>query len=474
MTQTELLKQLPPVHELLEDETGKELCRKYNRDRVRDCINAHLDLLRTELQTSDGEVSDLRERISSNHILKRVKQDLEKRSSPSVTRVINGTGVILHTGLGRAVLGEEVIDHLSEVNAGYSLLAVDRENKERIRRERGAAALIQELTGAEAATVVNNNAAAVFLVLSAFARDREVIISRGELVEIGGSFRVPEVMAQSGAHLVEVGTTNKTHPSDYEEAIGEETAMLMKVHTSNYRVVGFQKEVGMEKLSGIAENHDLLAVEDLGSGALVDMSSYGLSREPVARDAIENGADLICFSCDKLLGGPQGGVIAGKESLVDQVRNHPLFRAVRTDKLLLTALEKTLEAYLKANKLEQKIPALRMLSLPVDTLEERAETLSKKVNQLDEYTARVEAGKSEVGGGSLPGEHLPTFLVGINSNSRSAGELSLQLRRQDPPVFGRVQDEEFFLDTRTLLEGDREQILEALASLSSSEPVADT
>ncbi len=460
MTQ-ELLQEIPPVHELLNTPDGQSLRETYGREAVRKQINRHLDQLRSRILGGEDAEVPSPDSIRPPRILDAVASQLEASRKPSIRRVINGTGVVLHTGLGRAVLGEEVLDHLQEVNRGYSLLAVDAQNKERVRREHRAADLLCELTGAEAATAVNNNAAAVFLLLSAFARNKEVIISRGELVEIGGSFRIPDVMKQSGAELVEV---NKTHRSDYEQAVTDDTALLMKAHTSNYRIVGFQDEVQMNELSEIADKHDLMAVEDLGSGALVDVTGMGMGEEPIARERISQGADLITFSGDKLLGGPQAGLIAGKKKYIDTLRNHPLFRAMRLDKLILSAMEKTLITYLNSDW-RQALPVYEMLSRSKGELHRRATALKDQLEDATPFDLEVVEGVSRVGGGSLPGEKLPTHLVRITTEEKTANELSLMLRSQETPVFGRVMDNSYHIDPRTLVEGDEEELLQLFQNI---------
>jgi L-seryl-tRNA(Ser) seleniumtransferase len=461
-----LLQNIPPVHELLETPEGQSLCDSFGRSTVKEQINQYLDELRSRI-LDNGSADDLsRDLLNPSRILQTVEEHLESSRTPSIRRVINGTGVVLHTGLGRAVFSEDVLEHIQDVNRGYSLLAMDAENKERVRREHRAADMICELTGAEAATAVNNNAAAVFLTLAAFARDREVVISRGELVEIGGSFRIPDVMEQSGAELVEVGTTNKTHPSDYEQAITDDTALLLKAHTSNYRIVGFQDEVEIDELSDIAHAHDLMAVEDLGSGALFDVSRMGMGHEPVARERIDGGADLVMFSGDKLLGGPQAGLIAGRKEHIDTLRNHPLFRAMRLDKLILSALEKTLATYLSSDDWAEDLPVYEMLSRPKRELKQEAESLKERVDEMPGMDADVIEGTSRVGGGSLPGEKLPTYLVRITPSGMSANELSLSLRRQDPPVFGRVMDNSYHIDPRTLVDGDEDLLVDLLSELA--------
>ncbi len=372
--------------------------------------------------------------------------------------VINATGVIVHTNLGRAPLSQAAHVAMESVASGYSNLEYDLEAGERGSRYIHAEALLCKLTGAEAALVVNNNAGAVFLTLSALAREREVVISRGQLVEIGGGFRIPDVLRQSGARLVEVGTTNRTHKRDYEEAIGPETAMLLRVHSSNFKQIGFTAEVALADMVSLARAAGVLIVDDLGSGTLLDTSRYGLTREPMIQESVEAGADLVTFSGDKLLGGPQAGLIVGRAGLVDRLRQHPLARALRVDKGTLSALQATLLHYLRGEA-EREVPVWRMISTPVDILSERAADLAAGLRSQG-LGAKVIPVQGMVGGGSLPGQLLPGVAVGVATPIPDI--LSTMLRKGQPPVVARIVDDELLLDMRTVQPGEDEILLQAV------------
>jgi L-seryl-tRNA(Ser) seleniumtransferase len=371
--------------------------------------------------------------------------------SPSLRRVLNATGVIVHTNLGRAPLADAALERVHEVARGYSNLELDLSSGTRGSRQDHVAAILRRLTGAEAALVVNNNAAAVLLALAALAEGRDVIVSRGELIEIGDGFRIPDVLARSGARLVEVGTTNRTRASDYEQAVGPETALLLRVHQSNFRVVGFTEQPRVEELAAVARRHGLPLVDDLGSGALAANDDF-FADEPSARDALAAGADLVCFSGDKLLGGPQAGIVAGRADLVEQLRRHPLQRALRADKLTLAALEGTLQLYVDA---PERIPVLRMLGEETLAVRARAERLAAIVDgQLEETVARV-------GGGALPLAELPSFACAVEE------ELAAPLRSSEPPVVGIIRDGRLLLDCRTLTDEDVDDVAQVVRACRS-------
>lgn len=396
-------------------------------------------------------------------------------------RVINATGVVLHTNLGRAPLSDAAIEAVRAVASGYSNLEYDVEAGARGSRDVHCEELLKALTGAEAALVVNNNAAAVLLVLSALAAGREVVISRGELIEIGGSFRIPDVLAQSGCTLVEVGTTNRTHLRDYARAIGPDTAALLKVHTSNYKIVGFARAVSARELAGLARERGILLIEDLGSGVLLPTERFGLAHEPTVEEAVASGADVVTFSGDKLLGGPQAGVIAGRREAVEACRRHPLARALRVDKMTLAALQATLRAY--ADGTPEELPLWRMMASPPELLRQRAEGLALRI----ERAARELCGgspvpgaavgavecRSAVGGGSLPGEALPSWAVVVRSPQASAAALAAALRRHSPPVIGRVEEGALLLDLRTVAPDEEEAVAQAVASALCSEAAGE-
>jgi L-seryl-tRNA(Ser) seleniumtransferase len=405
------LRDLPSVDELARD-AGDPLAVEAAR--------AVLAQAREEIRAG-ADPGDLKARLTD---------ELASARAPSLRRVLNATGVIVHTNLGRAPLAEAALDHVREATRGYSNLEFDLTTGSRGSRQDHVAGILRRLTGAEAALVVNNNAAAVLLALAALAEGREVIVSRGELIEIGDGFRIPDVLARSGARLVEVGTTNRTRAADYERAIGPETAALLRVHQSNFRVVGFTEQPRVQDLSAVARRHSLPLVDDLGSGVL-----GALTDEPSAREALTAGADLVCFSGDKLLGGPQAGIVAGRADLVEQLRRHPLQRALRADKLTIAALEGTLQLHLDA---PQRIPVLRMLHEPTDAVRKRAERLAAKVEGTVEETV------ARVGGGALPLAELPSFACAVEES------LVLPLRTAATPVVGIVRDGRLLLDCRTL------------------------
>jgi L-seryl-tRNA(Ser) seleniumtransferase len=384
-----------------------------------------------------------------------VELELEAAQGARLRAAINATGVIVHTNLGRAPLAELALERVRAIAGGYSNLEYDLRAGTRGSRQDHVAPILRRLTGAETALVVNNNAAAVLLALAALAEGREVLVSRGELIEIGDGFRIPEVLARSGARLREIGTTNRTRAADYERAIGPETALLLRVHQSNFRVVGFTEQPRVEELARVARSHDLPLVDDLGSGSLVASSSPLLSQEPSARESLAAGADLVCFSGDKLLGGPQAGIVVGRAELVERLRRHPLQRALRADKLTLAALEATLALYLDPERAAREIPVLRMLREPAAAVRARAERLAELVGGKTEETV------ARVGGGALPLAELPSFACAVEE------ELAIRLRAAHPPVVGVVRDGRCLLDCRTIAEGEIEQVAAAVTACRS-------
>ncbi len=384
----------------------------------------------------------------------------------SLKTVINATGVVLHTNMGRALLAQPAIDHMVNVASRYSNLELDLSTGERGSRYDHVAQLISELTGAEDAIVVNNNAAAVVLCLSEMAKGREVIISRGELVEIGGSFRIPEIMELSGCTLKEIGATNRSHYSDYENAIGEDTALLLKVHTSNYRIIGFTKEVTVPELVPLAKAKGLPIMNDLGAGCLVDLRQFGLPHEPTVQEALEEGADLVTFSGDKLLGGPQIGVIAGKSEYIERLKRNQLLRALRVDKLTLAALEATLRIYRDAKDPTSEIPGLRMLAIDADTLKKRAaafaDSLRDRIHPATKL--RICYGQSQVGAGSAPESGLDTHLVAITPHVAEVASVDAALRSMNPAILLRVYDGELLIDLRTVFPEEEKHLAESLVS----------
>jgi L-seryl-tRNA(Ser) seleniumtransferase len=398
-------------------------------------------------------------------IFQEVKKQIENQMGYTLKRVINATGTILHTNLGRARLSDKAVTNVIEVAQNYSNLEYKLEEGERGSRHSHVETLIKELTGAESAMIVNNNAAAVYLVLRALAYEKEVIVSRGQLVEIGGSFRISSIMEESGAKLVEVGTTNKTHPYDYEQAIHSETAMVMKVHTSNFKVIGFTESVETNELIKFTKKFDdVIFYEDLGSGALYDFRKYGIGEEPVVREIIETGADLVTFSGDKLLGGPQAGIIAGKKTLIDRLKKHQLARIVRVDKMTLAALEGTLIDYLRGENGVQNIPVIRDLLHSKEDLETRSSHfVSKILEKTNHYEIKIINGMSQVGGGTMPEVELPTVLISLRHNRLTAEQLAKKLRTENnPAIVGRIQKDLFLIDLRTVSPDEEELLIQAL------------
>jgi L-seryl-tRNA(Ser) seleniumtransferase len=392
------------------------------------------------------------------HLVELILDRLETLGAYTLQTVINATGIIIHTNLGRSILPEEAVDRLQALCRSYSNLEYDLQKGRRGSRYVHAESILREISGAEAALVVNNNAGAVLLVLSTLAAGREVVVSRGQLVEIGGSFRIPDVMKSSGAILREVGCTNRTHLRDYEAAINEQTALLLKVHCSNYRIIGFTSEVPLEELVELGRWTNLPVMEDLGSGSFVDLSRFGLQREPTVQEAVRARADIVTFSGDKLLGGPQAGIIVGRKELVDRCKNNPLTRALRVDKMTLAALEAVLRLYRDEERALESIPTLQMIKAPVGILEERAHELAARIQSADvnQYLSDVSVreGYSQVGGGSLPGEELPTYVVAVHSHLMSTKKMEQILRKNKPPIIGRIESDNYLMDVRTIRPGE--------------------
>ena len=460
---SELLRKIPKVDALLAHPGAQPLIAEAGREFFLACLREATDDLRDRLRA--GETLPVDEAA----LLARTAERVAAKNAPKLRRAVNATGVILHTGLGRAVLSRAALDAIAAEQKGYSLLEVDRATGERSIREVHVAGLIREITGAEAATVVNNNAGATLLALAALAKGREVIVSRGQLVEIGGSFRIPDVMAQSGCAMVEVGTTNKTRLADYEAALTDRTAMLLRVHPSNFRIVGFTETPSLEELMALGRRRGLAVMDDLGSGALVDLSPYGVTDEPLVQASVRAGSDVVTFSGDKLLGGPQAGIVVGRAEAVARVRRHPLFRALRADKLQLTALEATLKLYLDRDRLFREVPTLRMIATPLEECARRAQALSIRLQGIPGLDVEVQDDASEFGGGSVPARTLPTRVVAVRHAALSLEALAARLRQGRPPVFARVQRERVLFDVRTLQPGEALELEEALRSVISSQ-----
>jgi len=456
-----LLRNIPSVEVLLQDPEMKKLAGEIPRRLVVESVRAGVDHARKRLL--EAPPSEVSESAVRRAILAEAKEQIAALTRPHYRKVINATGIILHTGLGRAVLASRALRQIQEELSGYSLLALETEGGKRSKRDERIEWLLKLLTGAEAATVVNNNAAATMLVLSTVARGREVIVSRGQLVEIGGSFRLPEVMAASGAKLVEVGTTNKTHLRDYENAISENTAAILRVHPSNYKIVGFTSEVPLEELVKTAHARGLLLIDDVGAGALIDFSRFGFQKEPTLPESIAAGADLVLSSADKLIGASQGGIILGRADLIDAIRRNPIARMVRVGKLTLAVLEATLMLFLDESLALREVPTLRMLSRTLAEITEQAERIASAIrSRVSGASVSTTEGFSQMGSGSLPEQNLPTRLVAVEPKSMSPDALALRLRSQPTPVFARIQDDRVLLDPRTLLDGEEKLLVDVV------------
>ena len=458
-----VLRSLPSIDELLRSATGVSLLPLAGPSYLTELARDAVDGQRNEILAGTVESSDV-----SQLCEKRLAELWYHGERESTRRVVNATGVIVHTNLGRAPYSDAAKRAIAEVAAGYCTLEYDLETGSRGRRGSHAESMLAELTGAESALIVNNCAAAAFLVLSVFASGGEVIISRGELVEIGGDFRVPDVLERSGAVLREVGTTNRTKVRDYEKAIGENTRMILRVHPSNYRIVGFTAMPTIAELADLAHKNGVLLFEDIGSGALIDLSEYGLSDEPLVSDSSRDGADIVSFSGDKLLGGPQAGIIAGRRELIQRIRKHPLYRALRVDKLAYAALEATLGSYRRETALEE-IPVLRMLAAKKHEVRERtvrfASELRSRVGEISDLKFEISDARSAVGGGAAPMVQPETVVLTVKYAGLSAGELAAKLRASTPPVIGRIEDDKVLLDLRTVTEGEVEELLGVLSSI---------
>jgi L-seryl-tRNA(Ser) seleniumtransferase len=462
----DLLRNLPSVDALLHLPEIEPLLIEHGHEmlvwRLRQC----LDELRVAIRSGEEPEDVPAETLAR----------LRRKLTPSMRRAVNAAGVVLHTGLGRAMLAPKAVAAITDAADGYCTLATDPEQGKRMSRDVHLKELVCELTGAESATFANNNAAATMLILNTLAQGKEVIVSRGQLVEIGGAFRMPDVMAMSGAVLREVGTTNKTHLRDYAAAIGENTGAILRVHQSNYRIIGFTAEPGIGELAELAHKHNLPVIDDLGSGALVDLRQYGLEYEPLISESLRDGADVACFSGDKLIGGPQSGVMVGRAEIIEKIKKNPLARALRIDKLTVAALEATLKLFLNREALERQHPTYRMFALTPEALRARAEALAERVRERQrrptpipslkggEPKVTVIAGETQVGSGSVPTQTLPTWLLSARSETIAPEELARRLRYNGPPIYARVHDEQVLFDLRTIQPEEEAWVVEGLAS----------
>lgn len=447
------LRGLPSVEALLSHPASIQPIELYGREAVLTALRETLAETRERLRAGESASGE------SEALLAQAAETLQARFQPSLRLVINATGIILHTNLGRAPLSVEAQRAVQDAAAGYNTLEFDLESGKRGSRLRHAGDLLSEITGAEAALVVNNNAAALVLLLSALAHSREVVISRGQLVEIGGGFRIPEVMEQSGAKLVEVGATNRTRAADYQRAITPNTALLLRAHASNFKQIGFTEATPLAEMAEIAHQHGLLLVDDLGSGALLDTTPYGLEHEPTVQESLAAGADLVAFSGDKLLGGPQAGILVGQRDLIERLKQHPLARAVRADKLCLAGLMATLDHYRRGNAV-QHVPIWQMIARPLNELRATAEAWANRLG------GEVVAGESAVGGGSLPGATLPTALLALTPPHPDT--FAQTLREARPPVIARIAEGRVLFDPRTVLPGQETLLLDILTQTLAS------
>jgi L-seryl-tRNA(Ser) seleniumtransferase len=448
------LRKIPSVDEILSRPEIVHLLKIHSRNIVVEAIRKGLEKLRKEILHKD-ELSHLGDTpFSFESLYPLFQKEIDQQVQPRLRRVVNATGVVIHTNLGRAPLHPSAINHLIEVSKTYSNLEYDLELGERGSRYAHVEEILCRLSGAESALVVNNNAGAVLLVLNTIAEGKEVIVSRGELIEIGGAFRIPDVMKRSGALLREVGTTNRTHLNDYQKAIGPHTSLLLKVHTSNFRVMGFTSEVSLQDLVQLGRENQLPVVDDLGSGCLIDLAQYGLEKEPTVQETIKTGVDAVTISGDKLLGGPQAGIILGRKKILDLFKINPLTRALRIDKLTLAALESTLLLYFDEKRAMEEIPTLRMLSLDTRGLKRRGRRLLKRLSEMmnQGITFALREDVSQVGGGALPLQELPTIVVSIKPPDFSVNSLEENLRKGDLPIIARISKEELILDMRTVFD----------------------
>jgi len=444
-----LLQKLPSVDEILKSPDGVRWCKTYPRRYALKAIREIIDIRRKEiLEVSSSD-------ITMEGMSRDIEAKIQRLSAFSLQPLINATGIVIHTNLGRSILSEKILENVKRVSESYSNLEYNIKEGKRGKRYAHITGILREITGAESALIVNNNAAAVLLCLSALAKGKEVIVSRGELVEIGGSFRLPDVMASSGAVLREIGATNKTHFDDYKNAINENTALILKVHQSNYRITGFTEEVSVTGLKALSGKYHIPFMYDLGSGCMIDLKPYGIYSEPTVQEIVSAGVDVVTFSGDKLLGGPQGGVILGRKEYIEKIQKNPLTRAVRIDKLTLAAFEATLMEYLDVDKAVESIPALKMLLQKAEKIKERAKKIALHLRkQIKNAKVDIVEDMSKAGGGSLPEIDFPTYAVAIKPENISVNELEERLRKGAPVIIARIKDDALLLDARTVRDED--------------------
>ncbi|MCF8067329.1 MAG: L-seryl-tRNA(Sec) selenium transferase [Desulfobacterales bacterium] len=460
-----LLQKLPSVGSLLESANSDTFYNDVPKSVILNAIHTVIDELRSRILENDSTVTE--NNLSGSNLLKTIKALAIMDMQPNLLPVVNATGVVVHTNLGRSILPEVVIDNLAQIAGRYSNLEFNLAIGQRGSRYESVEGLLCELTGAESAMVVNNNAGAVLLCLETMAKGRKVIVSRGELVEIGGSFRVPDIMTKSGAILKEVGTTNRTHIHDYQNVIDDETGLFLKVHTSNYSIVGFTAEVSVSELAALGSRHHIPVMEDLGSGTLIDFSKYGLHKEPTVQESVASGADIITFSGDKLLGGPQAGIIVGNRTVIARIRQNPMTRALRIDKLTLAALEATLRLYRNPEKAVNAIPTLRMITASIDDISKQANRLKRSLTR--KCNNRLELSllnlSSRTGGGSFPLLEMPSKCIAISISGFSTNEIEETMRANSPPIIGRIEEDKFILDPRTIQDDDIPVIVKAFENM---------
>jgi L-seryl-tRNA(Ser) seleniumtransferase len=461
----EMLRKIPAVDRLLDSPALIEASTKFPRSLIIRAINQVLDGIRKSIVAGDGFEDP--SALNSEHVSSKVRETVERLASPNLRPLINATGVVVHTNLGRSILAERALRKFRPLSGGYSNLEYDLDKGERGSRYSHVEGILKELTSAESAMVVNNNAAAVLVSLETLAKGREVVVSRGQLVEIGGSFRIPEVMRKSGAKMVEVGATNKTHLRDYEEVIGPDTALLLSVHRSNFQIVGFAEDVEISQLVNLGSRYGIPVMEDLGSGCLIDFSKYGLIKEPTVQEVLKEGVDLVTFSGDKLLGGPQAGIILGRSNLVEAIQKNQLTRALRIDKLTLLALEETLNIYRDEKSALREIPTLRMITQTYRSLKTKAKRLVKMIGRLDanNFALDLVDGDSKVGGGALPLLELPTHMLSLVPKRLSAHYMEEWLKSHNPPIIVRVEQDQVLLDVRTIQDKELKSVAQAIKEL---------
>lgn len=456
----QLLSQIPAINKILLLDEVKSLIQEYSEVAVKSAIKNYIDEIKQEILNEE-----LHEVPSLENIVEVVTEIVKSEDKNSLRRVINATGTILHTNLGRSLLSQKIKENIESVAFNYSNLEFDIDNKKRGSRYVHLIDIIKKLTSAEDVLVVNNNAAAVLLTLNTLVKDKEIVVSRGELVEIGGAFRIPEIIKLSGGTPVEVGTTNKTHLKDYENAITDNTGALLKVHTSNYKIVGFTKEVSNEEISYLARENELVSINDLGSGQFVDFSRFGLPYEPTVKEVLDSGIDIVTFSGDKLLGGPQAGIIVGKKEYIEQMKKNQLTRALRVDKMTLAALEATLKLYLDEKEALEHIPTLHMISLSKERLVGKADVFKTRLSDLD-FKITIAEDRAEVGGGSYPASYLDSVVVKLEHPRLSATDIERRLLEVEIPIITRIKDNELIFDMRTLRTREFDLVKQALIEVA--------